>query len=314
MKKRIVSAIICAGFCAALAVTQMAGNTTVPNKAQNTVSRLDAAEDSGTITANVPASEYDEDLVDNIEESLEVEGDTLIAPEEVPLDPSPNGKTKVTKKTSSKTVKKTQKLKKAAKKNKTVTKKTTRKQKKSAVKTKETVIKETTTVTTKKSKYKKGSVKVQITEKINTTVKTTTTPLKSTKASIRSAAPKANAKLLQRFEDEGYKFVVDTKLGYTGLFSSRNKQITMRYQSNIVYHELGHYLAYTTGKTDLSDEFIKIYNKEKNKFDGDIKDYITSNSREYFAESYRDYVTRKTTLKKKRPQTYKYIEKVLNML
>ena len=64
----------------------------------------------------------------------------------------------------------------------------------------------------------------------------------------------------------------------------------------------------------MNDEFIKIYNKEKNKFDGDIKDYITSNSREYFAESYRDYVTRKTTLKKKRPQTYKYIEKVLNML
>lgn len=304
MKRRIVHTIICAGFLAALAVGSITGN--VPG--ENTLMVEEPQQ-----YAEVAVVDPEEDLVDNFEESVEIEGD-WIPEEEVPLAPNASSGTKVTTKKSTKTKKSTGTLKEAAKKTKTVTKKTTKVKKNSSKEKKATIVKETKTVTTKKTHYTKGSTTTQITTKINTEIKTTTIPKGSSSSAIASAAKKADPKLLQRFSDEGYKYVVDSDLEYIGLFSSRNKQITMRYQSNIVYHELGHYLAYTTGKTDLTDEFINIYEKEYKKFDGDNKAYVTSTCREYFAESYRDYVTRKSHLKKTRPKTYRYIEEVLDML
>ena len=57
-----------------------------------------------------------------------------------------------------------------------------------------------------------------------------------------------------------------------------------------------------------------IYNEEKENYTGGNKLYVTQNASEYFAESYRDYVTRSTELKTKRPKTYAYLTRVLNML
>ena len=295
MKKRVVSALLCCGFALVLVVGQFTG---------------DGIPASDGVVAEIDPTEAD--LVDDFEESIEVDG-TLIPEQEVPLAPKASN-AKITTKTTTKTKKTSKKLKTASKKTKKVTKKTTKKQKKSSVKKSETVVTDTTIVTTETTQYKKGSKKINITTKTVTTVKTTTTPQEVTTGNIDTVAKKADPRLLKRFKNQGYKYVIDTGLDSVGLFSSAKKQITMRYQSDIVYHELGHYLAYTTGKMDLTSEWSKIYDKESSKFDGDNKDYVISNCREYFAECYRDYVIRKSTLKSKRPESYAYVEKVLSKL
>lgn len=255
----------------------------------------------------------EEDCVDNIEDVVETEGDEVLIPEEpVPLGPGTDSKTTTTK--SSKTTKTKKTKKKAAKKSKTVTNTRTKKKTSSSTTKEALVVKVTTTVTTQKTKYKKGSKVLNITTKVDTTVATTTTPIEQGEMDINSAAKKADARLLKRFTDEGYKYVVDTGLSSIGLFSSRNKQLTLRYYSDVIYHELGHYLAYTTGKTDYTSEFKAIYRAEMNNYTGDNKVYVIQNCSEYFAESYRDYVTRPSTLQSQRPQTYAYIQKVLEML
>lgn len=255
----------------------------------------------------------EDDWVDTIEDSIEVEGDDTIIPEEdVPL--GPGGDTKTTTSSSTKKSVKKKKQKKKSKVSKVVTKKKTKKETSSQVTPQASVVTETTTVTTQKKKYTKGSKVLKITTIVDTTIKTSTTPIEQGEMDIRIGAKKADSRLLQRFVDQGYKYVIDTGCASTGLFSSRNHQITLRYQSDVVYHELGHYLAYTTGRQDITSEFQSIYNAEKDKYTGGNKAYVTQNASEYFAESYRDYVTRTEELKSKRPQTYAYLTRILNML
>lgn len=250
--------------------------------------------------------------VDNIEETIEVEGNTLIPDQEVPLAGSNASGVKVSVKKSTSSSKKSIRLSYASSRSVIVTRKTTRKQSSSAVKAAATVEKDITTVTTQKSNYTRGSRKVSVLTKVAKTVKTTTMPKAVRTGNIKSAAKKAGAKVLSSFEDEGYKYEINTGCKYVGLFSSSNRKLTLRYQSNVIYHELGHYVAYTTGKTDSTSEFEKIYKAEKSKYTGSNKSYVVQNVHEYFAESYKDYILRKSTLKAQRPQTYAYIKSVLS--
>lgn len=298
MKKRIVNAVICAAFLAALAGGQIFGSSLPANAPEQDKQQVAEASD----------------VVDDIEDDIVVEGDTLIPDQDVPLAPSSSSKTKVTTKKTHKSYSKTKKLSKASGSSKTVTRKTTRRQKKSSVQPAQMVVTDTTTITTEKSKYQRGSYKVKVTTDINQTIKTTTTPKESAKKDIRKVATKADSKLLSRFVNEGFEYYINTGCDTVGVFSPSRKRIELRYQSDVVYHELGHYLAYTTGKRDLTDEFADIFAAEKKKYTASNKDYVTQNVREYFAESYRDYVTGKSALKKARPKTYKYIQATLKML
>lgn len=248
--------------------------------------------------------------------------------EETPLASTPTTTTKTTKKTSKQNVKLTKAASKTYSKKLPTTKKTSTTTTTSSTKK---VTKVTTVSTAKTEKYtKKSKVKV-VTTTVTTTVKTTTTPLTTTSASVTStstasssaaqgrheisitqAAPKADSRVISAFQTLGFKVYVDSSVPYSGYFEARTRTITLKYESDTIYHELGHFLAFIAGNADKTSAFAAVYNAEKGSYTGINKAYVTQNSSEYFAESLRDYTLNPGALQSSRPQTYQAITEALN--
>ena len=103
------------------------------------------------------------------------------------------------------------------------------------------------------------------------------------------------------------------------MFSTKNHNIQLkRGQSSYLLHELGHFVSALKGrngkKIDQSSEFTRIYNEEKSAYVGNNKAYVTQDAGEYFAESFRDYTENVSALKSQRPQTYNYINGLVNSI
>lgn len=257
-----------------------------------------------------------------------------ITDDDTPLASRPKVTTKTTK--SSKTTKKNLKLKKASA--KTYTKKlpTTKKvSNKTTKKNQTTTVKTQTTVQTNTSqKYTKKSKNVVQTQKVTTTVKTTTTVVAAAKTSaaktpttatdanakkekytvsnVASVAPQMDSRVLNAFTKMGFTVTIDPSVSYAGYFDGKTRSITLRYEDDTIYHELGHYLAFIAGNVDKSAAFTSVYNSEKSKFTGVRKAYATQNASEYFAESVLEYTENPATLKAQRPQTYEAIVNALS--
>ena len=257
-----------------------------------------------------------------------------ITDDDTPLASQPKVTTKTTK--SSKTTKKNLKLKKASA--KTYTKKlpTTKKvSNKTTKKNQTTTVKTQTTVQTDTSqKYTKKSKNVVQTQKVTTTVKTTTTVVAAAKTSaakttttataanakkekytvsnVASVAPQMDSRVLNAFTKMGFTVTIDPSVSYAGYFDGKTRSITLRYEDDTIYHELGHYLAFIAGNVDKSAAFTSVYNSEKSKFTGVRKAYATQNASEYFAESVFEYTEKPATLKAQRPQTYEAIVNALS--
>lgn len=256
-----------------------------------------------------------------IEDVVEGPGFVIEIPEEeVPLG-APKITTKVTTKTSTT---KTNMAKAATKTSKTTTKNTkkTTKTTKSAVK--KTVV-ETTVLTTKvTSTTKKSKVKT-----VKTTVKTTT---KTTETQLAVAAPtnttqaftinsfadmngKIDAKVYNAFNKLGFKYIYDTSISSTGVFSIKNHWIKLKVNNGFyMMHELGHFLSALKGGADSTTEWKNIHAAEKANYTGSNKAYVTSTAAEYFAESYRDYTVEPAKLQQERPQTYAYMKRMVTSL
>ena len=117
------------------------------------------------------------------------------------------------------------------------------------------------------------------------------------------------------FVNLGFGFKVNSKLSTTGVFSVQNHNIQLkRGQSSYLLHELGHFVAALKGRADQTSEFKKIYNTEKNAYVGNNKAYVTQDAGEYFAESFCDYTENASALKSQRPQTYNYINGLVNSI
>ena len=78
--------------------------------------------------------------------------------------------------------------------------------------------------------------------------------------------------------------------------------------------ELGHFVSAFKGIVDHSSEFMKIYNTQQNAFVVNNKAYVTQDAGEYFAESFRDYTENASALKSQHPQTYNYINGLVNSI
>ena len=241
-------------------------------------------------------------------DTSDVATEHIIDANKVPLSSKPKVKTVVKKKV------KVQKMKKPAKK---TTKKVTSKTKKYATKSisynKQTK-KNTTVKTTVKTQTKKKSKKKTITTTTKTTVVTTVTTLTSYTGNINTSVPKASSRLRSMFKSKGYKIKYDSKVSYAGKFDPGMKEIVLKRDSTVAYHEFGHFVAFMGGRADVSGEFKDIYNSEKSKYNYSNKAYATQSSSEYFAESYKNYVLEGSKLKKERPQTYSYMSKVLGRI
>lgn len=251
--------------------------------------------------------------------------------EEPPLAGTPKTTTKTTKKTTKKNVTLSKASTKTYTKTIPTTTKTTTKTTKSSTQSVKT---QTTVKTAVKEKYtKKSKIKV-VTTTVTTTVKTTTTPLTSTavsassnlttasaatsakkgkyEVSVTALAPKMDARVLNAYQTMGFKVYVDSSVSYGGYFNAKDRSITLREESDNIYHELGHFLAFISGNTDTTSSFKNVYNQEKSAYTGYNKTYVTKDASEYYAESTRDYILSGSALKSSRPNTYSVIESSLN--
>lgn len=246
--------------------------------------------------------------------------------------------TKTTTKTTTKKSTKVKNLKKAAK-TKTTTKKTTKKNTKKYNEKAAKVTQLTTTQTTVVTKTK--AKKQTITTTVKTTVKTTKEDIAAAKPAAKKTTTTTNSntttsknttttaktmtidslngkvapQIIKAFKTMNYKLIIDPSVSYQGYFNGSKQTITLKsVNEEHLLHELGHYAAFIAGNKDLTAEFKGIYNKEASKFTGNNKAYVTKNSSEYFAESFRDFYTRPATLKNERPETYNYIIKSINSI
>lgn len=144
---------------------------------------------------------------------------------------------------------------------------------------------------------------------------------------IKSVAPKADKKLLDAFDALGFKLKYKEMTGWVlGLTSTYegDKSITINplvmqktfvnYDGKtsfetVIYHELGHFVAWLTDRADLTDEFRKIAKEECK-----VNDYIGGRAEEYFADSYKRWVLQRNVLKIKYPKTYAYIKKQIDYI
>ena len=289
--------------------------------------------------------ETDDLSIPQIVEYVDTEDGSIVIPEEeVPLATKPTVKVK---KTTRRKVKKS-KLKKKAKK----TAKSTKRSKKSKTVKKENSKKKvataTTVLTTVVTATKKNSKVKTVTTTVETTVKTTTTnkPKRSSSevaasantatantaasaaqstssdemqivsnVTVRSMAPRADANVLNAFENLEFKIEINPTSSYSGYFSVKAHNIILKKSSgDTIYHELGHFVGWLAGNVDTSSEFVAIYNKEKSALQSANYQYLTKSSAEYFAESYKDYVLSPQNLQSSRPQTYEFVKNAVSRI
>lgn len=289
--------------------------------------------------------ETDDLSIPQIVEYVDTEDGSIVIPEEeVPLATKPTVKVK---KTTRRKVKKSR-LKKKAKK----TAKSTKRSKKSKTVKKENSKKKvataTTVLTTVVSATKKNSKVKTVTTTVETTVKTTTTnkPKRSSSeaaasantvtantaasaaqstssdemqivsnVTVRSMAPRADANVLNAFENLEFKIEINPTSSYSGYFSVKAHNIILKKSSgDTIYHELGHFVGWLAGNVDTSSEFVAIYNKEKSALQSANYQYLTKSGAEYFAESYKDYVLSPQNLQSSRPQTYEFVKNAVSRI
>ncbi|MCD7744818.1 MAG: hypothetical protein LUI13_06020 [Lachnospiraceae bacterium] len=255
---------------------------------------------------------------------VDTEDVTTISDEEVPL-----SNTKVT--TSTKTKKTTKKVKLDEKATKTYTSKG-KTSTKTSTKTSKTASSKTTTKTTVKtqttSKYTKGSKVCKQTTTMKTTVTKTvvsssgsssaaatsadsSSSTSSTATTIAALAPKVDSRVSTAWNTLGFSFTINSGVSYSGYFDAKSQSITLKAADETVYHELGHFLAFVAGNVDTSSSFVSVYNSEKDLVTAYNKSYVTQDSSEYFAESFKEYTLDAASLKASRPQTYAAIEAAL---
>lgn len=241
-----------------------------------------------------------------------------------------SGNTQTSTKTTKKVTTRKVTMKKAAKKSATKTKKTTAKKKVTKINRTVTFITVTTTVTTVKTTTKKKSKVKTIKTTVVTTVKTTKVNGGTNGAAGNSSTigfpvsdlsdikGHVDKKVYNAFCELGFTFCINPSLPTTGRFSVREQNIQLkRGYSSYLIHELGHFLSIVKGHNayiDETDTFKAIYEAEKNAYQGNNKRYVTSDTSEYFAESFRDYTEDAAALKRQRPRTYDYIHKAVSSL
>ena len=251
--------------------------------------------------------------------------ETTIDEEETPLAAQPKVNTQTSNSTSTKKVK----MKKAATKTYTktlpatsVTSKKTSQSSNATVVTQTTVIKRITEKYTKKSKVK------VVTTASTTTVTTTTTAKTNTSAgtnmpavsdnSVKGSidvgqyASRADSRVLNAYRTLGFTAEVNPSVSYSGYYDTRNRKITLRKMDDTIYHELGHFVAFISGNTDQTAEFKAIFAQEKTLYTAFNKAYVTQNSAEYFAESFKEYTLNPTVLKSSRPKTYEAVKNAVD--
>lgn len=136
-------------------------------------------------------------------------------------------------------------------------------------------------------------------------------------------------KILQDFNKDGFEIILtDVNISekyykgkvigiISGLFVEEDKKIYISRKSNYInyatIHEIGHYFDFKNNWSSVSKEFINIYESEKEKLKTvSCDDHYKSNSKEFFATSFKEFLKNPKRLKKYTPLTYEYIKKLFD--
>lgn len=159
-----------------------------------------------------------------------------------------------------------------------------------------------------------GNVKVASSQTTSTAANAVTTRKEPYKVNLPAAAPLLDARVMKAYQSLNFDITIDSSASYAGYFSARNQSITLREESDTIYHELGHFVAFIAGNVDTKADFAAIYQKEKNSFTGSRRVYASQNASEFFAECFREYTLDPVTLKNTCPLTYEAICNALNRI
>lgn len=98
------------------------------------------------------------------------------------------------------------------------------------------------------------------------------------------------------------------------VYSSSDIYMTYNaYTSSDVLHEMGHYVDHMNDRIANSDAFVAIYEAEKDSFQINMEkdSYFIQNSAEFFAESFEEYFENSASLKAACPETYEFINNLV---
>ena len=146
------------------------------------------------------------------------------------------------------------------------------------------------------------------------------------KYDIKKAAPKAEQKILDIFNATGFKLKYRNIGNWTyGLTSTYDydKSITLSTElfdtskriwkgseqitlENVTYHELGHFVAWITDRSDLTNKMQQLKKEEDKRH--------TENATEYFADSYMRWVLNRNQLKKNSQELINILKNKLTIL
>lgn len=135
--------------------------------------------------------------------------------------------------------------------------------------------------------------------------------------------------ILECFNEHGFQVVLtdvniaeryyhDTSLGdIAGLFVENESTIYISSKRNYInhstIHEFGHFFDYINDWSSLSKDFTNIYIEEKDNLKIISHDnHYKSNSSEFFATSFQQYLNNPEKLKNEVPKTYNYLKEMLN--
>lgn len=149
----------------------------------------------------------------------------------------------------------------------------------------------------------------------------------NTAININAAAPLADQRVRSSFVKSGWKLYYNSSMSgisgndnyMTGLTRDTTingktvKQIDVRVPE-VTYHELGHYLALATGRSDITSEFKSIMKSEYGRNGNPVKPQGSITAEEYFADAFAAYCENASVLKAKAPKTCAYIAKQINKL
>lgn len=114
--------------------------------------------------------------------------------------------------------------------------------------------------------------------------------------------------ILSKLSEDGFVIGFTDTLDVEGRIDYNNRIITIKNRKSLL-HEIGHYVDFKCNRISDTDNFIKIYNQEK--YNTYENEYNISSNREYFAESFKNYILYENKVKHKTPKTYEYILKCL---
>lgn len=148
------------------------------------------------------------------------------------------------------------------------------------------------------------------------------------KGQIILAIKKLPTSLIKMLNNKGYKIKVvpgsELGDGVAGIHNNGTKTIKLSFDCNnnkddVFLHELGHMLDFNAGYplTSNSTEFIKIYKYENIHFfdqSSNLFEHHSQDPKEYFAESFREYILEPWKLKSNAPKTYEFMKRYIENL